>query len=125
MGDKDKDQEFKVVDRRGQREDRPAGGDHKGEGFVMKDEPPTGGPGQIDFSALVLSLATGAMLQLGVAPDPVTKKTEVNLEMARQNIEILALLQEKTRGNLTEDENKLIETLLAEIRLKYVEKSRG
>ena len=73
---------------------------------------------------LILSLATGALINLGMAPDPVTREDQKNVELARQNIDILSLLEEKTKGNLTEDESKLLENLLAETRLRFVE-ARG
>lgn len=116
----DEKEEFKVIDRRGTPKEPSA----EGAGFTMKEkkeEPPSSV--QIDFSALVLSLGTGALIHLGLAPDPVTNQVVVNLELAKQNIEILSLLQQKTKGNLTPDEGKLLESLLTEIRLRFVEKT--
>ena len=120
-------EEFKVVDKRhsagGASEESPK----KGDGFVMKESKDTQadqGPGQIDFSTLIFSLATGAIINLGLAPDPVTKKVQKNPELAKQNIEILVLLQDKTKGNLTSEEAQLLENLLTEVRLKYVQATK-
>jgi len=115
----EKEEEFKVVDKRHSAKSEPT----EGKGFVMEEAPKAEetGPAQIDFSTLCFSLATGALINLGVAPDPITKKTQKNPELAKQNIEILALLQTKTKGNLTAEENGLLDNLLTEIRLKYVE----
>lgn len=111
-----KEEDFKVIDKRG-----AAREESKGEGFTMKEANEEPGSAQIDFSTLCFSLATGALINLGIAPDPITKKTQKNPEVAKQNIDILALLQEKTKGNLTKEENQLLDNLLTEIRLKYVE----
>src|SRR5687768_7704581 len=96
----------------------------KGEGFTMKENKEAQGASTIDFSTLCFSLATGALINLGLAPDPVTKKTQKNVELARQNIEILTLLQEKTKGNLSDEEAQLLENLLTEVRLRFVEASK-
>jgi hypothetical protein len=125
MGDQNED--FRVIDKRGARkEEKPKEEKQKdaaGEGFTMK-ETPEHGPSEIDFSTLVFSFATSAMINLGLAPDPMTKKTEKNLELAKQNIDILSILQEKTRNNLTPDEKTLLENLLTEVRLRFVEASK-
>jgi len=97
----------------------------KGDGFIMKDSPKDKETlNQVDFSTLILSLATGALIHLGLAPDPVTKKTVKNVELARQNIDILNLLQEKTKGNLSDDERQLLDNLLSETRMRFIEVSR-
>ena len=62
---------------------------------------------------------------LGGNPDPVTGKTEKDLPLAKQTIDILGMLQEKTRGNLTADEGKLLENLLADLRWRYVREAKG
>jgi hypothetical protein len=76
---------------------------------------------EVAFSSFILSLGTSAMLYLGFAEDPTTGKKEVNLPMARHVIDTLAMLKEKTKGNLEEDEEKLIDTMLFDLRLKFVE----
>lgn len=79
----------------------------------------------IDFSTLVLSMSHSALLHLGDAPDPVTGKRETNLALARQTIDLLALLQEKTRGNLSGAEERAIEQALFDLRLRYVEVAKS
>jgi hypothetical protein len=75
---------------------------------------------ELNFSTFVFSLGTSAMYHFGDFPDPVTKKAERNLEAAKQTIDILAILKDKTKGNLGEDEEKLLESLLYELRMRYV-----
>jgi hypothetical protein len=83
----------------------------------------------VDFSTFVLSLAHSTLVHLGEAPDPASGKPALqNLPMAHQTIDLIALLAEKTRGNLTGEEERLIEQLLYDLRLRYVEvsnKSKG
>jgi len=79
---------------------------------------------QLDFSTLILSFATSSMMNMGIAPDPQTGKTNKNLELAKQNIEILAMLEQKTKGNLTPEESKLPENILTEVRLRFIEASK-
>lgn len=77
---------------------------------------------QIDFSTFVLSLTSSAFVGLGDMADPATGKKEVNLPAVQQTIDMLVMLKEKTKGNLTEDENKLLEQLIYELQMKYVSK---
>ena len=87
-----------------------------------------GGPGempQVDFSTFVLSLGTTALYQLGIVADPATGATvEPEPALAQQTIDTLEMLRDKTRGNLDEEERKLIDSLLYELRMRFVEKSR-
>jgi hypothetical protein len=73
------------------------------------------------FSTFILSLSTSALVALGELPDPITNEKSVDLNMARQTIEIIEILKEKTRGNLNEDEERLIENTLCDLKLKYVD----
>jgi hypothetical protein len=75
---------------------------------------------EIDFSSFIFSLSTSALLHLGEVPDPTTQKREKNLPLAKQTIDILGMLKEKTKGNLTPDEEKLIENILTDLRWRYV-----
>jgi hypothetical protein len=76
----------------------------------------------INFASFVLSLAHTAAVHFGDVPDPVSGQTSgPNLLAAHQMIEILGLLEEKTRGNLTAQERQLLEQLLYELRLRYAE----
>lgn len=82
----------------------------------------TNEPSSISFIAFVLSLAHTAAVQFGDVPDPLSgAKSEANLPAAQQMIDILALLDVKTRGNLTAEERQLLEQVLFELRLRYVE----
>ena len=75
----------------------------------------------MDFSTFVLSLATSAMVNLGEVPRPDEENTVVDLPSAKQIIDILGVLAEKTRGNLDEAEDKLLHSLLYDLRVKYVD----
>ena len=87
--------------------------------------PGSAGP-SIDFYTFVLSLGSSAFIHLGDAPHPETGAAAApDLVLAKQSIDILALLQAKTRGNQTPEEEKLFEALLTDLRLRYVEKSKG
>ena len=72
------------------------------------------------FEALIFSLSTTALLQLGMAPHPETGRQEKDLPGAKQTIDILEMLQEKTRGNLTADEGQLLEECLYDLKMTYV-----
>ena len=69
----------------------------------------------------MLGLASTAFIHLGVAPNPETGRSERDLPLARQSLDLLSLLREKTRGNLTPDEEQFFHKLLADLRLRYVE----
>ena len=80
----------------------------------------------VTFVGFVFSLAHTAAVHFGDVPDPATGQTvPPNLAAAQQIIDILALLEEKTRGNLTAEERQLLEQLLYELRLRYVEVGKG
>jgi hypothetical protein len=79
---------------------------------------------QLTFTAFVLSLASSAAMHFGDLPDPESgEKAEPNLDGASQMIEILTLLEQKTRGNLTAEERQLLEQVLYELRMRFVEAS--
>jgi hypothetical protein len=81
---------------------------------------------ELSFTAFVLSLATTAAIHLGDVPDPETGQPfEPNPEGAKQMIDILMLLEEKTRGNLTAEERQVLEQVLYELRLRFVELTGG
>lgn len=83
-------------------------------------------PSQVTFLGFVLSLAHTAAVHFGDAPDPASGKMhEPNLDVAQQMIDILALLEEKTRGNLTLEERQLLDQILFELRMRYVEARRA
>jgi hypothetical protein len=78
---------------------------------------------EVDFSTLIFSLSTQAVIQLGEVEDPITKKREQNLPQAKQMIDILGVLKEKTKGNLTPEEQSMLDNLLYDLRMRYVKLS--
>jgi hypothetical protein len=79
---------------------------------------------EIDFSSFTFSLSTSALFHLGEIPDPVTQKREKDLSLAKQTIDILGILKEKTRGNLTPDEERLMENILTDLRWRYIREAK-
>lgn len=76
----------------------------------------------VDFTSFVLSLATSALYHLGLVADPETgQKAEPNLPIARQTIDTIAMLEDKTRGNLSDEEAELVTNLLTDLRMRCVE----
>ena len=78
---------------------------------------------EISFSTFILSLASSAYCFLGHAPNPITQKIEVNLLTAKQQIDLLMMLKEKTEGNLDEQEEQLVSKLVYELQNEYVKAS--
>lgn len=78
----------------------------------------------VTFGTFVVSLASSAAFALGEAVPPGGGAPEKNLPLAKQTIDLIALLQDKTRGNLTDEEQRLIETVLYDLRLRFVEAQR-
>jgi hypothetical protein len=80
----------------------------------------------VSFAGFVISLATTAAVHFGDYADPSTGRREPpNLDAAHQMIELIAMLQDKTKGNLTPDEDKLVEDLLYELRMRFVQARQG
>lgn len=77
----------------------------------------------IDFPSYLLSYYTQGLVFLGEIPNPYTNKKEEDPESARHTIDILVMLEEKTKGNLSQDEQKLLENVLYELRMKYMAKT--
>ncbi len=75
---------------------------------------------EIDFNSFIFSLSTSALIQLGEIEDPFTQKLGKNLPLAKQTIDLIAMLREKTKGNLTSQEERLIENILYDLRMRYV-----
>ena len=87
----------------------------------LRDDAREGEDEGISFAAFVLSLAHTAAVHFGDIPDPATgQPAELNLPAAQQMIDILSLMERKTRGNLTAEERQLIEQILYELRLRFV-----
>jgi hypothetical protein len=79
----------------------------------------------VEFTTFVLSLSHSALMHLGEAPDPDTGGVvQKNLQLARQTIDLIAMLEEKTKGNLTGDEERLLAQILFDLRMRYVEKAK-
>jgi len=110
---------FTIVDKRG-REREPE---------AKKEEAPRR-PSErslpkVDFGTFVISLGTSALYHLGMVPDPETgSPVKPNLPIARQTIDTVEMLQEKTQGNLSDEEAALIRNLLTELRMRYLEATK-
>lgn len=82
-------------------------------------------PEQASFVLLATSLATQVLLNLGEIENPVTKKREENLDEARFHIDMLEMLEQKTKGNLTPEEARVLKGLLFDLRMRFVEKTKA
>ena len=79
---------------------------------------------KINFATFIFSLNSSVLVQLGLIEDPATGKKTKNLPIAKQTIDILGMLEEKTRGNLTKDEETMLKNILYDLRMIYV-KEKG
>ena len=79
---------------------------------------------EINFPTFVASLNASALVHLGIIEDPVSGKAEKNLPMAKQTIDILSMLQQKTAGNLTTDDDRMLKSILYDLRILFV-KEKG
>lgn len=140
----DQEQSFKVQDRRSFDEDgnlkqqqEPADPEKAPEDKVEAAPGPEPqpeprddkGPEQplppVDFPSLVLSLAHAAMMHLGQIPDPQSgQPTPANLPLARHAIDTIGMLKDKTKGNLTDDEQRIMDHVLTDLRLAYVQMNK-
>ena len=129
--DTKKENDYKVEDRRtssaakGKEEMSP-----ETEGGSDTDEKTNSGPSQsgepggalkVDFSTFVFSLFSSALIQMGDMADPITGAMDPNLAAAKQTIDIIDIIKEKTEGNLSEEESKLLENASAELKWKYLD----
>ena len=80
---------------------------------------------QLTFSTFILSLSTSVLVSLGELPDPLKNEESLNLPLAKQTISLIEMLMEKTKGNLAEEEDRLISNILYDLRMKYVEKAKN
>lgn len=78
---------------------------------------------QMDFSAFILSLNASSMIHMGDIPDPHSMERSVNMPAAKHTIEILEIIEDKTQGNLDEKEKKLLEDILYNLRMKFMQHS--
>jgi hypothetical protein len=127
---------FTVKDRRsftesGEAREKDAAATELPGGAGVRVAPPPGeaergqGLPAVDFHTFILSLGSSALLHLGELDHPDGGQPESDLGLAKHTIDIISMLQEKTRGNLTPPEEKLIESLLYDLRLRYVDKSKA
>jgi hypothetical protein len=125
---KDEEQEkgFVVRDKRfsatkEEKEESQIKGEQKIEETPRQDTSVQQGPlPEIDFTNFILSLSTSALIQLGEIQDPFTQNFAKNLPLAKQTIDLIGMLKEKTKGNLSADEEKVIEYVLYDLRMRYV-----
>src|SRR5262245_10831708 len=134
--DQDQSPSFKVRDRRsfnaeGEKRPEEANEAREDEAAKQAAPPPEGRKEKpraplpaIDFGTFVLSLSTSALVHLGEVADPKGEPIPQDLALAKQTIDILGMLKEKTRGNLTPEEDSLLENLLYDLRMRYVAKLR-
>jgi uncharacterized protein DUF1844 len=80
--------------------------------------------GEVTFSSLVLMFGTTALVHLGVTPDPGSGQKSPDLNQSKQIVDLLEVLQEKTKGNLTPEESGLLESLLFDLRMRYLEAAK-
>lgn len=135
MTKEQEEQAFRVTDKRGFREDGESVSPEDAAKSAEKapTPPPSSGEqstGQnlpprppIDFPSYILSYYTQGLVLLGEVPNPYTNKKEEDVEAARHTIDILSMLEQKTKGNLGNDEKQLLESVLYELRMKFMAKT--
>ena len=79
----------------------------------------------IDFNTFILSMASATLMHLGEVEGPEGRKGELNLPLARHHIDLVAMLQEKTKGNLTGEEERILDEVIDEMRERFEEVSKG
>lgn len=125
MTEEEKEKGFVVKDKRMLNEDQ-AGSDGSEEAPESAPEAHAGDARgetplpEINFSTFIASLNASALVNLGIIADPATGAKEKNLPIAKQTIDIMSMLQEKTKGNLTVDEESILKSILYDLRMMYV-----
>ena len=79
---------------------------------------------EVNFNSLIFSLSSSALLHLGEIADPQSGETKKDIDMAKHSIDIIAMLKEKTKGNLTDEEQKFIDNILADLRFRFVQAAK-
>ena len=116
---------FVVIDKRGREAEEPAAETPPASEASEAPEAGTRSLPRVDFASFAMSVATSALYHLGLVEDPQTgKPAEPDLELARHSIDTLSMLQEKTRGNLQSDEERLLQSLLTDLRMRFVDASK-
>ncbi len=132
MGDEKEKNDLRIEDRRYfdkegnpiQSEEAPASVEPAGATQHQHKETSNHPQPKIDFPSLIFIYVQTALIHLGELEDPVQQKSVENFDAARQMIDILELLQEKTRGNITAQEDQYLEKALFDLRLLYVQKAK-
>ena len=117
----EKEQSYTVNDKRGQEKPTKDNQAKKSTPEAEKQATEAQSTPTINFTSFVLSISTSALVQMGLVPDPVSNETQKNMVLAKQQVDILEMLGEKTKGNLDENEQKLMDQVLYELRMRYVE----
>ena len=121
---------FRVVDKRGAENDQPAQNpvpEPIPAAVAPESEAGSGRPTgfeEVNFVSFLLSLYSSALAAFGKVPDPATGKAEEHVEAGKQMIDILGILLEKTKGNLSSEEGQLLDNILYELRMIYLEKTQ-
>ncbi len=126
-GRNEQDPGFKVIDRRGLADEKapPAATKPEAPETSVPESAPGPAPAEsLDFTTFVLSLGSSAAIHLGDLPHPEDGERKRDLPQAKQFIDLLGLLRDKTQGNLTDDEARFLDGLLYDLRLRFVEASR-
>ena len=120
---KDGKKGYTFMDKRGlDKEDSGAPQEVRDFDLQPQDKDKPGGPAPaIDFTTLIMSFASASLVTMGRVPDPATGSVHKDLVIAKQNIDIISLLHEKTKGNLNADEERLMQQVLYELRMSFVE----
>ena len=100
----------------GEQRETPGETEHMAEENIQTPFP------EVTFSTFILSLVSSTLVHLGDAPDPSSGKTSPDLNLAKHTIDMIAMLKQKTDGNLTKDEQAMIESVLYDLRMRYVSK---
>jgi hypothetical protein len=116
--EQEKEKEFKVTDKRAAFRQETQ---EQENGEPSPESPPLP---EANLLTLIFSLYTHVQICLGAIPDPVTQKPQKDLQQAKYNIDLLGVLKEKTKGNLTQEEEQAFENILYEVRMTYVEASK-
>ncbi len=140
MAEKEEEKGFVIKDRRRftegsegeekkekpQPEAAPAAGEQKSaspEEASGKGEQTRGPFPEVSMATFIFSLSSSALVHLGEIPEPETNRTQVDLPIAKQIIDTLGMLQDKTKGNLDQDEERLLKSVLYDLRMRYIQKS--
>jgi hypothetical protein len=126
---------FKVTDRRGRAEEAPAAGRHPAAGGPPGAQPrergheakpaSPGASGPSELGALFVMFANAALVSLGAVPEPGTGEGRLDLDQARSAIDVLVMLRDKTQGNRTDQESRLLEELVYDLQMRFVRAARG